>query len=157
MQVRGVFSLALLLVSCIAVGAAQRPRPGVATTPTDFDCTFAASATVAWEVSTPRIGAQQGSPLELRIGNVDLGRGTAEFMHGAVSTAATVIVNGSVVHLIQPPDDGSFVMASIDLAEPDIPGFRASYSRTRYYSYSGPGFVSTPQAGQQYGYCVPAK
>lgn len=117
-----------------------------------FDCVFSASAGVVWTGAAPRV-ERTDTRLEVRITNVDLAGGTADLMYGAVTTHATVIVTGPVISVVQPPDSGSIVLASIDLTGRG-PSFPATYSRTEYYAYSGPGFVSSPQATQSYGACI---
>ncbi len=63
-------------------------------------------------------------------------------------------VNDRLLHFIEPPANGETAITSVDTTS-RARRFPASYSRTMFYAYSGPGFTSVPQAEQYYGYCVP--
>jgi hypothetical protein len=90
--------------------------------------------------------------LEFRIGNIDSARGSADFMFGALTVPTLMTVNNSTFTFIVPPESGEIAITSVVVAD-RATRFRASYSRTAYYAYHGPGFTSMPQAEQYYGYC----
>lgn len=127
------------------------------TPPRILDCTFTSSALVVWNTPpTTRLESRQGSSLDLRLEEADMTRGTVEVTYGATATPAVLVVAGSIMHVIQPPENGAMVLISVDLASAEAERFRAAYSRTEYYAYSGTGFVSVPRAAQHYGSCVAA-
>jgi len=152
-----IVSLAAVLVTAgSTTGGAQRPAPGMAP-PRFLDCTFTTSARVAWDTRPAgRLESEQGTSLDLRLESADEGRGTVEVMYGATATPAVLVVGNSIMHVIQPPENGAMVLIAVDLTSGDAQRFRASYSRTDYYAYSGPGFVSVPRAVQHYGSCAAA-
>ena len=110
---------------------------------------------MSWEASQPHVTVRDPTTLEFRIASIDQGRGTAEFMYGALSTPSTTLVAGSIIHFLEPPANGAVALASVSVTTRDAKRFPAAYTRTEYYAYDGPGFASSPHAEQYYGYCVP--
>lgn len=136
-------------------GASTQSRPDVSGL-TQLDCSFGMLGSGAWEKSQPRVNVQRAGPLEFRIGSIDEARGTSEFLYGATSVPSSMLVGGSIIHFIEPPSNGTMAMASVVISGRDAKRFQATYTRTEYYAYDGPGFASVPRAEQYYGYCVPA-
>jgi hypothetical protein len=134
--------------------AQERKSLGDATV-AQLDCRFTASASVRWQDGTPQADIDPASTLEFQLTNINTDRGTADYMYGAVSVPATVLSQGSALHFIAPPENGVVVMTSVTIPKGPSSKWRASYSRTAYYAFDGPGFRSTPRAEQRYGYCQP--
>jgi hypothetical protein len=151
--VSGLITLAVVSITGLL---AQRPvAPAARPQFTSLDCTFTAAATTTWPGSQPTVRTQQDTLLGLRIRHLDAAGGSAEVMLGALTTPTLLVANGDTMHFIEPPVGGETAITSI--YAPAGARYRASHSRTTYYRYSGPGFTSTPQAEQYYGYCVPAR
>jgi hypothetical protein len=75
-------------------------------------------------------------------------------MLGALRVPTLMIAKDGLLHFIEPPANGETAITSV-VTDGRTRRFPASYSRTTFYAYSGPGFTSVPQAEQFYGYCVP--
>jgi hypothetical protein len=107
-----------------------------------------------WNDAEVAVGLKR-DPVELQIDNINAGASSADVMFGALATPALMIVNGTTLHFLEPPSGGETAITSV-MAIDGVKRYRASYSRTAFYAYRGPGFTSTPQAEQHYGYCAPA-
>jgi hypothetical protein len=151
-------TLCCVLTTVIIAGVSSHPaaqRPSAVAGLRQLDCTFSVSAAMSWDGPQPRVAVRDAPTLEVRIASIDQGRGTAEFMYGAVSIPSTTLVAGSIMHFIEPPANGAVALASVTVTTREAKRFPAAYSRTEYYAYNGPGFASSPHAEQYYGYCVP--
>ena len=142
------------LAICIgsALVSAQRKPAAPPARFTQLDCRLTTSAAATWDTSGPHVRRRKDPALEFRIGNIDSTRESADFMLGALTVPTLMNVNNSTFTFIEPPESGEIAIISVVVTN-GATRFRASYSRTAYYAYNGPGFTSTPQAEQYYGYC----
>jgi hypothetical protein len=150
--------LLCVLTTLVIAGFPSHPsaqRPSAVADLRQLDCTFSVSAAMSWDGPQPRVEIRQAQTLEFRVASIDQGRGTAEFMYGALSIPSTTLVAGSIIHFIEPPANGAVALASVTVTSRQAKRFPAAYSRTEYYAYNGTGFASSPHAEQYYGYCVP--
>ena len=146
--------VATALLAAGVTGASTQSRPDVSAL-AQLDCSFAVASSGSWDEPQARVTIQRAGPLEFRIGSIDGTRGTSEFLYGATSVPSSMLVGGSTVHFIEPPSNGTMALASVVVTGRDAKRFQASYTRTEYYAYDGPGFASVPRAEQYYGYCIP--
>ena len=147
----GGFCLSIV-VGC-AFLSAQR-SPSAASRFTQLDCTFSSSVSATWNTAGARAQVRKGPVLEFRIEHIDAGGGSADLTLGALTVGALMTANAGLLHFIEPPTNGETAITSVDTTS-RARRFPASYSRTMFYAYSGPGFTSAPLAEQYYGYCVP--
>jgi hypothetical protein len=149
-MVGGVILLTLLAGAADRISA-QRAlrRSGL----TELDCHFSVSATAVWGEPSPRAQIR-GTGLDFRIEGIDEARGTAAFAYGAVTTPNTILLAGPVMHFIEAPAEGAMGVASVVITDRSAKRLPATYTRTEYYAYAGPGFASSPAATQYHGTCV---
>jgi hypothetical protein len=147
-----------LCVSIVAGGvclSAARGAFAIEPRLTQLDCTFTSAASGTWTATGAQAQVRPRSVLEFRFDHIDAERDTANRTVGALTVATLMTVKDGLVQFIEPPANGEMAITSVVMAG-RARRFPASYSRTMFYAYSGPGFTSVPQAEQYYGYCVPS-
>ena len=147
--------LCVSLVGGYTFLSAQSGAPALASRITQLDCTFTSSTSGTWDATGAQAQLQKRPALEFRIDHIDAARSSADVIRGALTVSTLLTAKDGLLHFIEPPANGETAITSV-VTSIRAQRFPASYSRTMFYAYSGPGFTSAPQAEQYYGYCVPA-
>lgn len=152
-------AIAVAIASCIASTAlAQEPANTNPVTRLDnvvgLTCTFPASTRVTWGKgdAPPTATVRGGSPLTLKVGEIDADVGTAVITAPTMADAS-VQVYGWNLHVLEPSRSGRMLMLTVFGRESSGGKLKAAYTSTDYLPVDLPGFVTEPTATQYYGEC----
>ena len=159
MQTLTYTAVVLAAVLCLSPdAAAQDPLNSNPVTKLDnikaASCTFPASARVNWpkDGTAPTATVRSGSPMTIRVQEIDSDSGTAVIM-APTKADASVQVYGWNLHVLEPSRSGRMLMLTIFGRESAGGKLKAAYTRTDYLPIELPGFVTEPEVVQYYGEC----
>jgi len=119
---------------------------------TAFSCRFSLKTVVTWSDSEPSAEIVRDA-LSFQLKDVNPDEGTARLTETTGDRRIVSRVSGSNLYFLDIRPDGTLTTTTLFEKGPKETRLRAIHSRTHYYRYVGPDFVSVPEVEQFYGFC----
>jgi hypothetical protein len=153
---RGVWVVLVTLLLGGSPSEAQQARTSSFDGMTTFSCSFSLVTTAAWSANEPSADVKR-TALSFQVKDVNTDEGSARFVDATSNVSIVSRLSGSNLYLLDIRPEGTLATLTVFEKAAAETKLRAVYTRTHYYGFNGPDFVSVPQVEQFYGYCEPTR